>query len=60
MKTAQNGRATLLSNGRGDESDLVTNNTYRNKWSIELNENGGIELKAENRTFGFGSITVQR
>ena len=58
MKTAQNGRATLLSNGRGDESDLVTNNTYRNKWSIELNENGGIELKAENRTFGFGSIAV--
>ena len=58
MKTSQTSRATLLSNGRGDASDLVTNNNYRNRWSIELNENGGIELKAEDQIFPFGTTAV--
>ncbi|MDB9886674.1 T9SS type A sorting domain-containing protein, partial [Flavobacteriaceae bacterium] len=39
-------------------SDLLTNNNYRNKWAIDLNENGGIELKAEGQTFPFGTTEV--
>ncbi|MDA8917844.1 LamG domain-containing protein [Flavobacteriaceae bacterium] len=58
MKTSQDQRATLVSNGRGDTSDLLTNNNYRNKWAIDLNENGGIELKAEGQTFPFGTTEV--
>lgn len=58
MKTSQNQRATLISNGRGDDSDLITSNTYRNKWSVDINENGGIELNAENRTFSFGTAQI--
>lgn len=58
MKTNQNQRATLVSNGRGDTSDPLTNNNYRNKWAIDLNENGGIELKAEGQTFSFGTTEV--
>ena len=58
MKTNQSGRSTLLSNGRGDQTDLITNNNYRNKWSLELNNNGGIELKAEGNIYPFGSQEV--
>ncbi len=58
MKTSQAQRATLLSNGRGDTTDLVTNNNYRNRWAVELNENGQMELKAEGQTFAFGTTAV--
>ena len=58
MKTNQNQRATLFSNGRGDASDELTNNNYRNKWSIDMNENGGMELNAEGQTFSFGTTSV--
>lgn len=58
MKTGQNGVATLLSNGKGDDSDAVESNGYRNKWAINLNAAGNIELQAEAKTFPFGNIKV--
>ncbi|SDX72735.1 LamG-like jellyroll fold domain-containing protein [Flavobacterium degerlachei] len=58
MKTNQTGVATLLSNGKGDTSDAIESNGYRNKWAINLNAAGSIELQAEAKTFPFGSIKV--
>jgi hypothetical protein len=58
MKTSQSGVATLLSNGKGDATDLVESNTYRNKWALNLNATGGIELQAEAKTYPFGSVKV--
>ena len=36
FKTGQTGPATLISNGKGDASDDLANNGYRNKWAISL------------------------
>ncbi|MEC5165714.1 hypothetical protein RCH18_001446 [Flavobacterium sp. PL11] len=58
MKTNQTGVATLFSNGTGDASDSVKSNGYRNKWAISLNAKGNIELKAEAKTFPFGTVKV--
>lgn len=58
MKTNQTGIATLLSNGKADSSDAVASNGYRNRWAINLNAAGGIELQAESKKYAFGSIKV--
>lgn len=58
MKTSQTGVATLLSNGKGDATDLIESNGYRNKWAINLNNTGGIELQAETKAYPFGSVKV--
>ena len=58
MKTNQTSKATLISNGKGDATDLITSNNYRNKWSFGINELGQLEFKAENNTYHFGSQKV--
>lgn len=58
MKTSQTTLATLFSNGLENSDDAIESNGYRNKWSINLNLNGGIELKAEAKTFAFGDTKV--
>lgn len=58
MKTNQTSAATILSNGRGDDSDALEGNGYRNKWAFNLTTAGGIELLAENRRFPFGTTIV--
>ena len=57
MKTAQV-NATILSNGKGDATDSVESNGFRNKWAFNTNINGGLELAAEGITFAFGNSTV--
>jgi Concanavalin A-like lectin/glucanases superfamily/Secretion system C-terminal sorting domain len=57
MKTAQ-ANATILSNGKGDTSDFVEPNQFRNKWAFNTNANGGLELAAEGNTFAFGNLRV--
>jgi hypothetical protein len=58
MKTNQTAGATLFSNGKGDSTDAKNSNGYRNKWSINLNTAGGIELQAESKTYSFGNVNV--
>jgi hypothetical protein len=58
MKTNQTGPATLFSNGKGDATDSIESNGYRNKWAINLNANGNLELQAEATTFPFGTVQV--
>lgn len=58
MKTNQTSVATLFSNGKGDATDSIESNGYRNKWAINLNVAGNVELQAEDKTFSFGSVKV--
>lgn len=58
MKTGQTGLSTLFSNGKGDTSDPIESNNFRNKWAINLNAAGSIELQAEAKTFTFGNTKV--
>ncbi len=58
MKTNQTSAATLLSNGKGDATDALESNGYRNKWAFNLTTAGGIELQAENKKFPFGTTKV--
>jgi hypothetical protein len=58
MKTNQTSIGTLLSNGWDSDYDLKESNGNRNKWSINLNTTGGVELKAETKTFSFGNPKV--
>ena len=58
MKTNQTTLGTLLSNGFEDTSDAIESNGYRNKWSLVLNSTGGLDFKAESKTYSFGSIPV--
>jgi hypothetical protein len=58
MKTNQNTVGTLLSNGKGDASDSIEANGFRNKWAINLNANNNLELLTEGKTYTFGSKIV--
>lgn len=57
MKTAQ-ANATILSNGKGDSTDVVESNQFRNKWAFNTTATGGLELAAEGRKYAFGTVTV--
>lgn len=57
MKTAQ-ANATILSNGKGDTTDFLESNQFRNKWAFNTTANGGLELAAEGSTFAFGTMPV--
>ena len=58
MKTNQTGIATLFSNGKGDTTDAIASNGYRNRWAINMNADGGIELQAEAKKYTFGTSIV--
>ncbi len=57
MKTEQS-NATIMSNGKGDSTDIVESNQYRNKWAFNTNASGGLELVAEGKTYSFGNIKI--
>jgi hypothetical protein len=57
MKTAQS-NATILSNGKGDSTDFIESNQFRNKWAFNTNVNGGLELAAEGKIYSFGTLKV--
>jgi hypothetical protein len=55
FKTSSTTPSTIISNGRGDGTDDSTSSGYRNKWSFDLSETGELVLKAENKSFSFGT-----
>lgn len=57
MKTAQ-ANATILSNGKGDGTDSLEADQFRNKWAFNTRADGGLELAAEGSTFAFGTMPV--
>lgn len=58
MKTNQTSAATLLSNGNGDDTDVLESNGFRNKWAFNLTTAGAIEMQAENKKYPFGTTKV--
>ncbi|TXD51038.1 LamG-like jellyroll fold domain-containing protein [Polaribacter sp. IC063] len=48
IKTANGSAATIVSNGKGNNDDLVQTNGLRNKWSVNMKSDGNLELLSEN------------
>jgi len=57
MKTAQT-NATILSNGKGDGTDPLEADQFRNKWAFNTTASGALELAAEGSSFAFGTMPV--
>lgn len=58
FKTGQNGPSTLVSNGKGDQTDTQGANGYSNKWAIGLNTQNQLSIKTENQDYTFGTEQV--
>lgn len=50
FKSSSRALATLISNGRGDSTD-VNQGLFDNKWAIQLNENGGLVFNSEGEKY---------
>ncbi len=42
---------TIISNGFGEDDETILSNGYRNKWSVNLKDDGNLELQAENVSY---------
>jgi hypothetical protein len=51
IKTDTQQEATLFSNGRGDGTDVVQSNGLSNKWSVDMDNSGNLQLKSEGRSY---------
>lgn len=51
IKTDTSQEATLFSNGRGDGTDVIQSNGLSNKWSVDMNISGNLQLKSEGRSY---------
>ena len=58
IKTETAQEATLFSNGKGDGSDLVQSNGLANKWSLDMNNAGILELKSEGKSYPLTTKSV--
>lgn len=57
MKTATT-NGTIFSNGVGDDSEFTQTNGFRNKWSINLKNDGNLELMTENTSYDLTTQSV--
>lgn len=55
IKTDTAQEATLFSNGRGDGSDVIQSNGLSNKWSVDMNNSGNLQLKSEGSSYALTS-----
>ncbi|MBU3011267.1 T9SS type A sorting domain-containing protein [Polaribacter vadi] len=51
IKPNETSAGTIFSNGKGDESEPLLTNGFRNKWSINLKTDGNLELVTENISY---------
>jgi hypothetical protein len=53
VKPSATSAGTIFSNGRGTDNDkeVILTNGFRNKWSVNLNTGGNLELVTENVTY---------
>ncbi|WP_242607242.1 LamG-like jellyroll fold domain-containing protein [Flavobacterium sp. MEB061] len=51
LKTDTQQEATLFSNGRGDGTDVIQSNGLSNKWSVDMDNSGNLQLKSEGRSY---------
>jgi hypothetical protein len=51
IKPNQTSTGTIFSNGRGNDSEMLLTNGFRNKWSVNLKADGNLELLSENISY---------
>lgn len=51
LQVADYTSGTLFSNGKGDASEPLLTNGYRNKWAVNITQTGHLELIAENVSY---------
>ena len=51
IKPSATSSGTIFSNGKGDDSEPVLTNGYRNKWAINMETDGHLVLVTENKTY---------
>ncbi|MFH6951052.1 LamG-like jellyroll fold domain-containing protein [Flavobacterium sp. FlaQc-51] len=51
IKTDTAQEATLFSNGKGDGTDVIQSNGLSNKWSVDMDNSGNLQLKSEGRSY---------
>lgn len=57
FKSSSRALATILSNGKGDGTD-VNQGLLDNKWSIQLNENGGLVFNSEGEKYTLSNANL--
>lgn len=58
FKTGQTGPVTLISNGRGDDTDIQGSNGYSNKWAIGIDSENRLSLNADGESYSFGETSI--
>ena len=51
IKPNETSTGTIFSNGRGNDTEMLLTNGFRNKWSVNLKADGNLELLSENITY---------
>ena len=51
IKPNETSTGTIFSNGRGNDSEMILTNGFRNKWSVNLKADGNLELLTENISY---------
>ena len=57
LKTGNTALQTIISNGRGDSTDILQG-TLSNKWSIQLNQNGNLIFNSEKTKYTLANINL--
>ncbi len=57
LKSSSRALSTLISNGRGDSTD-VNQGLLDNKWAIQLNENGGLIFNSEGNKYTLSTANL--
>jgi hypothetical protein len=58
IKTATAAAGTIFSNGKGTDEDALQTNDYRNKWAVNMQSDGNLELMAENISYALTTQSV--
>lgn len=51
IKPNETSAGTIFSNGKGDNSETILTNGFRNKWAVNMTSSGHLELAAEDEIF---------
>ena len=58
LKTGDSQNATLFSNGRGDDTDVVQSNGFANKWAINISTAGILSFESEGTSYPLTSASI--
>lgn len=58
IKKATASAGTIFSNGKGDATEPIQSNGFRNKWAVNMKSDGNIELMSENTSYNLTTKSV--